>query len=191
VLHVIDATDPKPADVPRDRSIIVWNKIDLLGSAGVPPAIELASTIDVLDPAARAPLPRSGRGLGEGGRSGTAIDVLDPATLTQPSPAARERGTRVSAKTGFGLDSLRQAIADALGSETAGAEALVTSQRHASALADALGFLDKAGEHLAAGSSELAGVEADQAVRSLGTITGEDATADLIDAIFARFCIGK
>jgi tRNA modification GTPase len=38
---------------------------------------------------------------------------------------------------------------------------------------------------------EIVAVGLAEATRALGEITGEDATEDLLDAIFARFCIGK
>jgi tRNA U34 5-carboxymethylaminomethyl modifying GTPase MnmE/TrmE len=43
----------------------------------------------------------------------------------------------------------------------------------------------------AVGPLEVVAGEVSAASHHLGELTGDDATADVIDAIFRRFCIGK
>ncbi|HKV83795.1 MAG TPA: tRNA uridine-5-carboxymethylaminomethyl(34) synthesis GTPase MnmE, partial [Ktedonobacterales bacterium] len=69
---------------------------------------------------------------------------------------------------------------------------LVSSVRHQAALR-------QAGEHLRAALATLGesipldfvSIDLRAALDALGEITGETATADLLDTIFAEFCIGK
>jgi tRNA modification GTPase len=100
-----------------------------------------------------------------------------------------------SARTGEGVDDLKRAIAAALGASdgSAGeAGALVVSLRQKEALDAAAEALARAGAILRAGEpSELAAVEARQALNDLGRVTGETVDAEVLDAIFSRFCIGK
>jgi len=100
----------------------------------------------------------------------------------------------VSARTGRGLDELSEAVATALlGSAPAGGEArLVSSPRHRDALR-------RAAEHLGAATvawdngvpADLLAGDLTAALNALGEITGETVGDDLLDVIFARFCIGK
>lgn len=72
------------------------------------------------------------------------------------------------------------------------ADPLVASARHADAMR-------RAGESLAAAQQTLSqrdpldfvAIDLRDALEALGEITGETATADLLDQIFAQFCIGK
>lgn len=92
-----------------------------------------------------------------------------------------------------GMAPLETAItALAQGGATQPAEALVSAARHRDALR-------RAEEQLAAAQSTLAdrlpldfvSVDLRAALEALGEITGETATGDLLDRIFAEFCIGK
>lgn len=109
-------------------------------------------------------------------------------------PSGREsRGAEdwvwVSAKTGAGLEQLKQAIWDRAGWHPAG-EGLFTSRaRHMAALQAAHGHLANAmaqTRHL-----ELYAEELRLAHEALCTITGEFTPDDLLGEIFSKFCIGK
>ena len=92
-----------------------------------------------------------------------------------------------------GVADLRHAIAWVAGAgEHASGDPLVSSLRHQDALR-------RAEEHLRAALATLAAalpldfvsIDLRAALEALGEITGETATAGLLDAIFAEFCIGK
>jgi len=99
----------------------------------------------------------------------------------------------VSAVTGKGLADLREAIRVALvGGAAPGATALVTNTRHIEALRRAGEALAEARQAAAAGiAGEAVAGEIRLALEALGEVTGEAAAPDLLERIFARFCIGK
>ena len=103
-------------------------------------------------------------------------------------------GVAVSALTGWNLAALESAILDlALGGAVSRPESpLVTHSRHKQALYAAGLQIDQARETLeAALPADFASIDLRGALGSLGTITGETATEDVIAEIFSRFCIGK
>jgi tRNA modification GTPase len=107
-------------------------------------------------------------------------------------PPAELVCVEVSARTGEGLDGLRLKLAQTLGAVDEEAGALVVSLRQKEALQSAAAALGRAAAILRGGEpSELAAVEARQALHDLGRVTGETVDAEVLDAIFSRFCIGK
>jgi tRNA modification GTPase len=100
----------------------------------------------------------------------------------------------LSALTGQRLDLLEDTIVRmVLGGQTGlGEAALVTSPRHQDALRRAAAHLAAAVEGLASQRfADCVTIDLTAAVNALGEITGESAGADLLHAIFSRFCIGK
>ena len=95
----------------------------------------------------------------------------------------------VSAKTGEGMDRLRQAILGAAGWSSTGESTFLARERHLRALEAARGHLEAAATEL--GRAELFAEELRLAQVALGGITGEFTADDLLGKIFARFCIGK
>ncbi|HEX7615263.1 MAG TPA: tRNA uridine-5-carboxymethylaminomethyl(34) synthesis GTPase MnmE, partial [Thermoanaerobaculia bacterium] len=98
----------------------------------------------------------------------------------------------VSALTGAGLDELRLQMAARLSLVEADGELLVL-ERHREALVSAAAFLREAAElaRSAPGEPELVAARVREALAALGAITGETATEELLDRIFAAFCVGK
>ncbi len=79
-----------------------------------------------------------------------------------------------------------------LGNDGDSEEIVVTSLRHRDALAKACAHLKNAIEAIeAGGSEELVALDARLALDALGEITGENAPDQVLDHIFANFCIGK
>lgn len=114
------------------------------------------------------------------------IDAADPAGLL-----ARLDGVAVSARTGEGLETLRDAVLARVGGAP-GDGPLVTAERHERALRDARTAILRAQETLASAlPAELIAVDAHAALQSLGELTGATAREDVIAGIFARFCLGK
>ncbi|MBI9076370.1 MAG: tRNA uridine-5-carboxymethylaminomethyl(34) synthesis GTPase MnmE [Desulfatibacillum sp.] len=98
-----------------------------------------------------------------------------------------------SARTGEGLDQLRQAMecaAHGPGSVEQIPE-LVPNLRQKQALETALDGIGSARDRVSEMAWELAAVDLDIAQKSLEEILGIGASPDILDAIFAGFCIGK
>ena len=123
--------------------------------------------------------------------SGKIIEVYNKTDIADgPVP---EGAIGISALTGDGTEELKEAIyAAAVGKDVCADGAVLTSARHytlalsaADALKSGIGCL-KSGE-----SPELALGELNAALASLGGITGANATDDVLDDIFSRFCVGK
>lgn len=99
----------------------------------------------------------------------------------------------VSAKTGEGLDKLKNSIKHLFfKGEVTSKDTIITNLRHKEALIKAKESCKAA---LAALKNtmaiDLASIDARSAWMSLGEITGETLEEDIIDKIFSEFCIGK
>jgi tRNA modification GTPase len=119
--------------------------------------------------------------------------VFNKIDLTGGEPAcgggsAGERWVRISAKTGVGMDLLRQAILDAAGWQAHAETVFLARERHLSALNEACRHLAAAADSPAA---ELFAEELRLAHSALASVTGEFSSDDLLGEIFQRFCIGK
>lgn len=101
-------------------------------------------------------------------------------------------GLSVSGVTGEGLDDLVALIAEKLGQRASGAGTL-TRERHRRAIALAIGALESAQTEVEAGErrAEVAAEHVRSAVRALDSLVGRIGVEDLLDEIFASFCIGK
>jgi tRNA modification GTPase len=100
----------------------------------------------------------------------------------------------VSALTGQGLEALEQAIVESVfcGQVTASEAPLVCSSRHKEALSRALDHVEAAcAAHQAGLEVDLVAIDVTAAVNSLGEMTGQTASEDLVETIFSNFCIGK
>ncbi|MDR1293285.1 MAG: tRNA uridine-5-carboxymethylaminomethyl(34) synthesis GTPase MnmE [Clostridiales Family XIII bacterium] len=108
--------------------------------------------------------------------------------------ADRPHTIPISAKTGNGLNDLESGIERAVygGGKPQSDEPLVTNVRHMNLLDRAEAETTAAADLLkASGDLDLAEINIRLAYDSLGEITGETATDEIIDRIFSRFCIGK
>jgi tRNA modification GTPase len=100
----------------------------------------------------------------------------------------------ISALTGEGLGALEEAIVEAVfsGDVVASESPLVTNPRHKEALNRALVFVQAAhAAHYADATADLVSIDLTAAVNMLGEITGQTASDDLMETIFASFCVGK
>src|SRR5262245_28999344 len=118
----------------------------------------------------------------------TRIDVYNKIDLA-PAFLPPAKGIAVSAKTGAGLDRLRQAILEAVGWGATGESVFLARERHLRALDTARTHLEAAAKELP--RWELFAEELRLAQAALGVITGEYQADDLLGEIFGRFCIGK
>jgi tRNA modification GTPase len=94
----------------------------------------------------------------------------------------------ISALTGEGIAALTEALAARIAERYDGAAPLLTRARHREALEMAAASLRRA---LAADLPELRAEDLRLAWRNLGRITGRVDVEDLLDVIFADFCLGK
>jgi len=97
----------------------------------------------------------------------------------------------LSAKNGDGIDLLRQALSEVAGYNPDGEGVFLARKRHILAIDLTLNYINSAIEQLEVGASELVAEDLRQAGMSLGTITGEFSSDDLLGEIFSSFCIGK
>lgn len=100
----------------------------------------------------------------------------------------------ISASTGIGIDELKHRMKSAVLAnrdiDTSGL--LVTSSRHRDALEKTQQHINDAIRAIETGvSGDFVSIDLRAALQSLGSITGEITTEDLLDSIFSRFCIGK
>jgi len=105
-----------------------------------------------------------------------------------PRVALPRAALRISALTGEGLRELIVALVQRIAADYDAASALITRARHRAALEEALTALRRAA---CATLPELRAEDLRLAWRGLGRITGSVDVEDLLDVIFADFCIGK
>ena len=116
------------------------------------------------------------------------VDLLAPTNKT-----ADDQAIYISAKTGVGIEELKQKILDSVGWGSAQEGVVIARRRH-------LDCLDRAAEHLKIAekfaedgniSLDLFAEELRLAQDHLGQITGKLLPDDLLGKIFSQFCIGK
>ena len=112
--------------------------------------------------------------------------------LVGAEPGVIDGEVYLSAKTGEGIDALRQRIRELAGYDHQGEGAFTARRRHIRALR-------RAAEHFATGrraleetkAGELMAEELRLSQQALGEITGAFSADDLLGKIFSEFCIGK
>ncbi len=106
--------------------------------------------------------------------------------------AGAEPAIALSAATGVGIDALRAHLKHCMGYQPAGEGSVIARRRHLDAIARASVHVDQARAQLAKSrAGEIVAEELRQAQQALGEITGAVTPEDLLERIFASFCIGK
>lgn len=115
---------------------------------------------------------------------------MDPITTFQDD---RNVTLRISSKTGAGLDSLKRIMNASLFKKTENSEDLwITSEREKTCLEEALAGIDRTLSLIHTNPAvELIAFEMQLVRRALQSITGEISSEDVLQKIFAGFCIGK
>jgi len=120
------------------------------------------------------------------------IVVRNKIDLSGDSEGATGNEVYLSAKTGAGIDALRQKLRELAGYRGLGEGAFTARRRHIDALTRAAGHFAKGRAALRGMSAgELMAEELRLAQQALGEITGAVSSDDLLGRIFSGFCIGK
>lgn len=127
------------------------------------------------------------------------VDVLgsninvSPLNNTVSSPDEKVTKLYISAKTGFGLDTLRTLLSDSQKTATLDSgQTIVTNLRHYQSLMSAAASLEKVRSSLATSQTpDLLSEDLRQALYHLSSILGEVTPDEVLGNIFERFCIGK
>jgi tRNA modification GTPase len=125
-----------------------------------------------------------------------AIMVRNKIDLTKEKPSLIEKNSQtiisLSAKTGEGMDILKNHIKKRVGFQTASEGIFSARRRHIDALQRAKTFVLHGQKQLReAKAGELLAEDLRQAQLALNEITGEFSSDDLLGKIFGSFCIGK
>ena len=115
---------------------------------------------------------------------------LAPGTHAGARPDVAE-ALSVSARTGDGLDALRDRLRAAAGEEPGATGSFSARTRHLDALDRCAAALAAGASRLTAGQGELAAEDLRLAQAALGEVTGRVDADVLLGRIFAGFCIGK
>lgn len=102
------------------------------------------------------------------------------------------QGLTVSAQNGDGLQQLLDRVHElAAGALVGAGDAVVTRERHRSALQEVVACLERTQVAGPSGATELVAEDLRLALRALGRLTGRVDVEDILDRIFASFCVGK
>lgn len=168
IIHLKDARDPA-------------GELDAAITQRLPartPVLEVHNKIDLLD------TPRSDSGV---------IEDLSSQTDEKSADAFVTTVLGISAKTGAGLDELRQKLLDIAGWNPGAESPWLARERHLVALRNAAEHLELADEHASQADHvlDLFAEELRLAHEELCAITGQFTSDDLLGEIFSSFCIGK
>ena len=123
------------------------------------------------------------------------LEVKNKSDLLSKPPVDQDKAQTlfISAKTGAGIEVLKQKILEAVGWGGSQEGAIVARRRHLECLDRAATHLDKSQQFAADGniSLDLFAEELRLAQDQLGQITGKLLPDDLLGKIFSQFCIGK
>lgn len=117
--------------------------------------------------------------------------LIEVATKADLRRKGSDGSIPVSALTGEGISALLDRIGEAAQSGLGSGDALITRERHRTSLERCRDGLVRSCAALEQRQDELAAEDARLALRSLGQITGRVDVEQVIDRIFASFCVGK
>lgn len=164
---------------------------DPVEAAGLALAQELIEDVDVLVVVLRA---------GPGGDPRVEEEILARTVdrrrvivyngIDRPGASPPPQAIPTSARTGAGLQALEAALIASLGIGDQ-ADALIASSRQRDLLQQVAAAVQDAIEALPLAGVAVAADLLTEGLAGLDTLTGADTREDVLDAVFARFCIGK
>ena len=116
--------------------------------------------------------------------SGKKFTVFNKCDKVKPSGCY---DVAVSAKTGAGIEELKEKLAQTGAVEYASDKVFIIEER----LSRAAEFLKSAAYNIGSYTLDLITVDLKEAWSALGEITGETANEEIISTVFAKFCVGK
>jgi tRNA modification GTPase len=122
------------------------------------------------------------------------LELINKSDLLSQDPnSVKNQALLISAKTGQGIDTLKQRILETVGWNGPQEGAIVARRRHLDCLERAAEHIEKSEQFAANGNNslELFSEELFLAQNHLGQITGKLFPDDLLGKIFSQFCIGK
>ena len=119
------------------------------------------------------------------------LSVLNKIDRLHPDNQNLKVDAHMSAKTGEGLDGLKQQIIALVSKGDISEDTFTARQRHIEQLKLTQQHVATAEQHLVDNIGELAAEELRLAQAALNAITGEFTSDDLLGEIFSSFCIGK
>lgn len=164
---------------------------DRVEMIGVERARAAAASADVLLLVVDATTPDLPEHVGDLSAAST-VTVRNKVDLTGEKAGAAAGGdvVRISAKTGAGVDALKERLLAAAGG--APPEGVFAARkRHLAALANAARHVASAERHVRAGMGDVAAEALRCAQQELGGIVGATSVDDLLGRIFREFCVGK
>jgi tRNA modification GTPase len=182
-IHVLDTAGLRLSDDPVER----------IGVERSLRQIELADVaLEVVDASASAAGTIAENALSAPSRA-IKVLVINKIDLTGDLPHVESGGDTesvwLSAKTGSGVELLRERLLDVIGRRATDEIPFMARERHIDALKRALASVERGDQEIQ--SLELFAEELRLAQRSLAEITGEFSADDLLGEIFSTFCIGK
>ena len=204
---IVTAQAGTTRDIVRETILIHGMPVNILDTAGLREASDLVEqegirrTRQALNQADLILLLRDGSALDDRGDETLPPESADTPLLLaynkadQTPPAVQAQhadGLWLSAKTGAGIDALRDAIACAVGRDSREESPYIARERHLRALHQAERHYQHALAQLhASQNGELIAEDLRLAHDALGSITGAISSDDLLGHIFSSFCIGK
>ena len=121
------------------------------------------------------------------------IDIWNKSDCLNPDAGPPQSGVLLSARTGAGLETLRQRLLAVAGWQAASEGVYIARQRHVQALQRVEEHIDSAAAQLDARGPalDLLAEELRLAQNALSEITGAFTSDELLGVIFSNFCIGK
>ena len=116
----------------------------------------------------------------------------EPVEAVSPAELPFDEVFSVSAKTGQGLDALRQALAEKFSGGAPCDGSILTNPRQAGAVRCAHAALERALAGLQAQMTpDAVLLDVEAAMQAIGELTGKTIREDITQRIFSRFCVGK
>ena len=166
--------------------------VTLLDTAGLRDTTDVVEEIGIKRARERAALADLRVFLVDQGETPDMEPEADDIVLRAKADLLDEKSGAVSGISGEGIESLVWEITSRLSGRLAGL-GIATRERHRVAMLRAVSSLDDAARHLALGPDtyDLTAEELRQAIRALESLVGRVDVENLLDEIFASFCVGK